>query len=241
MEDKLQRIAHIERFIDACTRLVNGKINTAEGHIAEALAAIASSRDLTELFTAVTHDFDFSAAKHRYLRSPEENNSSHGSAFLPSDRTELLAFVFCLFVEFDAGTYRLGDFLLRYFYVDGSFTASYSLFAERVVRPFRDIVRGCFPDLGKRGQIAALRARQDDVIAKIASLLTAERNRIASFNLRDEERAAADLLFAGLDGAAAKKDAGMLSALLAGYRYFLRYFGGENESSTQIFRLAAEL
>ncbi len=232
------RIAQIGRFIDTCTEIIEGKYTAADEKISEALAAIAASRDLTQLFTAVTQDFDYPAAKLRYLRPAVRG--ARGAAYLPADRSELLAYVFCLFAEIDAGTILLNDFLLRYFYVDGSYTAGFTLFAERVVRPFRDIVRDCFPAVCS-GSAEDRRRAQEACIGQIAALLPAERERLALLPLKEEERAAAELIGAGLAGAAAKKDAVELSALLAGYRYFLRTIRGECDSSAQIFLLAAQL
>ena len=80
-------------------------------------------------------------------------------AYLPAERQDVLAFVFCLFVEIDAGTMHMNDLLLRYFYVDGSYTASYSVFSGRMIKPFRDIVRECFPECGKHGQLIIQRKR----------------------------------------------------------------------------------
>lgn len=135
----------VEQFMAAVNELVDGKFMTADTTMTEILRRIAASRELTELFTAVVKGYDYARARRTYLRFPAEKGSAHGVAYLPTERSEILAFVFCLFVEFDAGSMQFGDFLLRYFYVDGSYTASYALFADRIVRPFRDIVRDAYP------------------------------------------------------------------------------------------------
>lgn len=236
MDSENERIG---TFLRICTQLVDGKFLVAENKVSEALAAIAASRRLTELFTAVAQDFDYPTAKKAYLRAPSRDGWNRGRAYLPVERSEILAFVFCLFVEIDAGSISLNDFLLKYFYVDGSYTASYMVFAERVVKPFRDIVCDCFPEAAKGGRTGA--DPQGERIAGIAALLPAEKARVEKMNLREEERAAAELIFSGLMSAAEKKDVGLLSGQLAGYRYFLHYIGGESESSAAVFRLAGEL
>lgn len=228
----------IGKFLAVCTELVEGKFANAEIKISEALRAIAGSEQLTELFTAVTQEFDYVWAKRTYLRYPVREGVSKGEMYLPAGRSEILAFVFCLFVEIDAGAVKLNDFLLRYCYVDGSYTASYTMFAERVVRPFRDIVSDCFPAAKREAQ---KNNGQTVTLAGIAKLFEGEKSRLADFGLRDEERTAADILIAGISAAIQREDGEALSALLAGYRYFLRYIGGENENSAAIFELASKL
>ncbi len=139
MEEKLEKI---RRFLDACDGLVSGTYREAEVGISQALRCLAESEELKGLFTAVTEEFDYAQSRGFYLR---DLANGKGAAYLPSSRVDALAFVFCLFAEIDSGCVKFGDFLLHYFYVDGSYTASYALFADRIVRPFRDIVREAYP------------------------------------------------------------------------------------------------
>ena len=236
MEEKYGAIA---RFLNFCTDLMEGKFNEADTKITELLSEIAASEELTGLFTAVTRGFDYAKARAAYLKFPASKGETHGVAYLPSDRGELLAFVFCLFVEFDAGTLKLGDFLLRYFYVDGSYTASYLVFIDRVVRPFTEIVQGCYPEVKRQGKV--YRRTQADVFVEIGVLLSNERARLARFLLLDEERSAADILISQLTEAAARKDIPVFTSLLVGYKYFLAYFHGEDSESAALFALAAKL
>ena len=141
-----ERIEKLKCFFAACDELLDCKFQTADHRISDVLKALAESPDLTALFKSITAKFDYSAAKRTYLRFPAEG-SLRGAAFVPKERHELIAFVFCLLVDLDSGALLLKDFLLRYFYVDGSYTASFLLFADRLIRPFRDILFACFPDL----------------------------------------------------------------------------------------------
>ena len=229
--------ACIAKFLTVCTELVEGKYADADLKISEALRAIAESKRLTELFTAVTQEFDYAWAKRTYLRYPVREGSSKGEMYLPAGRSEVLAFVFCLFVEIDAGAVKLNDFILRYCYVDGSYTASYSMFAERVVRPFRDIVGDCFPE-AKRAVRGGGRSEE---LAEITRLIEGEKIRLAPFGLREEEWQASQSLLSASASAIQKGEIGELTALLAGYRYLLRYINGENEDSAELFERASKL
>ena len=237
--DKIEKIG---RFLSVCDELVTGSYMNAESHISEALKCIAGCRELTNLFAAVTDGYDYPAAKRAYLR-PRTGNGTAGrvGAYLPAERQDVLAFVFCLFVEIDAGTVHLNDPLLRYFYVDGSYTASYSVFAGRMIKPFRDIVRECFPECGKRGQVAVMRKKREEALSAFSQALPVERSRVMGRELLEEEKTAGEEIFSELAAAAARRDVTQVRALLAGYRYFLRYIGAESEESAALFALGKEL
>ncbi len=236
MEDGYTKI---QRFFSACDEIVDGKYPFAEAKIKAILKTIAQSKELTELFGAVTDGFDYPTAKREYLRFPAEKNSSHGRAYLPTARGELLAFVFCLMVEFDAGTMKFNDFLLRYFYEDGSYTASYALFATRMMRPFRDIVKDCFPDLERADFVD--RRRVDEILGKIAERVAVEWARVCERGLSAEDKLSAEIMLSELLAAAGRKDAREVKAILVGYRYFLLQTHAGDKSSEQLFELASTL
>ncbi len=233
--------AKMQRFFTACDELITGKFILADTKIGELLRAIATCEDLRGLFAAVTNGFDYPAAKKAYLKQPEQGSRpGRGEAYLPAERSELLAFVFCLLVEFDSGTMRFNDFLLRYFYEDGSYTASYSLFVDRVIRPFRDIVRECYPDVRESAPLAR-RKQEENRLEKLAEKISLERTRIASLSLGKEDCAAAEMILGELYAAVGRGDYTELKALLCGYLYFLQVTDASGENSNEIFRLAGEL
>lgn len=236
MEDQF---AQLQRFFVSCDEIVRGSYMQAEPHIAETLRAIADCPALVKLFTVVTEGYDFPAAKAAYLRTPKSGAGI--AALLPAERSEVLAYVFCLLVELDAGTMKFNEFLLRYFHVDGSYTASYTVFAERIIRPFRDIVRDCFPEFSRTGRAALRRKKQEEIFGEIEEKLGEERARISVLNLSEEDAAGGDVLIQAAAAAAGRRDAQELLAVLTGYRYFLLCIRGESEASAEIFEKAAKL
>ena len=235
------RYSKIQKFFTACDELVNGTFMLADTRIADVLNAVAGSGELTNLFNAATESFDYNAAKKAYLRYPAGKGETHGIVYFPTDRKQILAFVFCVLVEIDAGVMKFNDFLLRYFYQDGSYTASYAVFAERMIRPFRDIVRDCFPDSGRKDYLERLGKRRDGILETLTEKITIERERISRIALRDTEQDAAETIFAELIAAAGRKDAAETAAILAGYRYFLLYINAVTPESEEILRLAEDL
>ena len=235
------KYSKIQQFIGACDELIGGSYMLADTNIAETLKAISKSGELKELFNTATDGFDYPAAKRAYLKYPAEPGAQHGIAYLPSDRKDILAFVFCLLVELDAGAIKFNDFLRRYFYSDGSFTASFSAFTERMIRPFRDIVRSCFPDYGRKGQLESAAKRRDVVLDTLFERVTVERARIAAIPLLSEERSASEIILDELAAAVGRKDVNEICAILSGYRYFLRYINAEDSASAGLFTLSDEL
>ena len=238
MEETYEKL---RRFFNACDALIEGNYTSAEWKISEVLKAIAGSRSLTQIFSHVTSDFDYVAAKRKFLRAPS-NGAARGEAFLPTARNEILAFVFCLFVEFDGGAMSFSEFLLRYFYEDGSYTASYAHFAGRVVRPFRDIVRDCFPEYGRMGEIESenMLRRQDSALGEISERAAVERSRMASV-LEEEDRRAAEIILGEVFSAIGRRDATAVKALLLGYRYLLKSAGASENACRALFAAAERL
>lgn len=237
MEDNY---GQLQRFFTACDELMRGSYLQAEPRIAEVLRSIAACPALYELFKAVSDGYDYPAAKSAYLRAPKTGGGI--VALLPSERSEILAYVFCLLVELDSGAMRVNDLLLRYFNTDGSYTGSYAVFTERVIRPFRDIVRNCFPRASQGGGEAAVRRKKrEDTFGELCERLASERARVASLSLPAEDLAGGDALLAAAGAAASRQDGNELSVLLKGYRYFLLYTRAESASSAELFRLAAAL
>lgn len=233
-----EKVSSLQRFFTACDDLMNSKHILADKKIEEVMRSIAVCDELTGLFSAVTKGFDYQAAKRVYLRLPDKTRT-RAEVYLPTDETELLAFVFCLLAEIDSGASRLNDFLLRYFYVDGSHTASYALFLERVIRPFRDILRRCFPDMGRRASV--YRQRQDDLFAALAVKITEEQVRIRQLSLLSEDAVAGESILGELAVAAQKKNVSNTKALLCGYFYFLQAIEGSPQGGYELFTLASEL
>ncbi len=237
-----ERYVKIERFLTVCNELIGGKFILADTKIGELLKIVASSNELTDLFSAVTERFDYVEAKNAYLRFPAYKGSAHGAAYLPAERGDLLAFVFCLLVDFDSGTMRLNDFLLRYFYEDGSYTASYAIFVDRMIRPFRDIVSGCFPQLGsKTRQIQEELQKENTILEALSQRVSVERARISELALSQDDSVAADAMLSAIIVVIGRADLDEIRALLCGYSYFLRAVNADAEDCCEMFALAEQL
>ncbi len=231
----------MQRFFAACDDLLQSKHFFAEKKIETLMRSIAECGELMALFSQLTRNFHYEAAKRLYLKEPRETRTARGAAYLPADESELLAFVFCLLMEIDTQEVKLPDLLLRYFYVDGSLTASYALFVQQVIRPFRDVVRRCFPDAGKWGDPSMQRKKEDGILQAISEKLAAERANLPRQKLSEEDFRGGGVMLAEMKIAIDRRDIPELKALLCGYYYFLRNTRTTSQSSSEMFMLAQEL
>jgi len=131
----------LDAFIERADELVNSKYILADIKLANLLKAIASSDTLIALFKNCLTDFDYYQAQNKYLIKNKFISNDKGEFILPPNSRELLAFIFNVLVDIDSKRIDLAQFLNKYFYVDGSFSASYDAFVTAMVKPFKNSVK----------------------------------------------------------------------------------------------------
>ena len=194
----------IDLFLRRCDEVMQSKFIIAESKISELLKSIATSDLLYAFFRDLTKDFDYAAAKRRYLHYAPDSSQKNRLLF-PDDPAEMLAFIFCLLVDIDNRDPDLSDFLQRYFYEDGSFYESFYAFCNQVIKPFKNAVKVMF-------RHGVFRASSDRRVS-FAPLVAAERDSVYASRLSDADKVDALLILNALAGAKEETRA----ALLAGY------------------------
>ncbi len=94
-----------------------------------------------------------------------------------------------------------------------------------MLRPFRDIVKECFPDVSRpvRDEDAVQKARIKSASwEKFTALAIEERAWLKTLSLSTVDAIAGDMMLSELIQAAGKNNLSSINALLSGYRYFLR-------------------
>lgn len=130
----------LDLFLMRADEFIDSKYILADVKIVNLLKAIASSETLLALFRNCLTSFDYEEAQKKYFIK-SSFMADKGEFVLPETSRELLAFIFNVLVDIDAGNVVLGDFLDKYFYVDGSSYSGYSLFINQMVKPFRNSVK----------------------------------------------------------------------------------------------------
>ncbi len=131
----------LEVFLERADEFIDSKYILADVKLANFLKAIASSSTLIALFQNCLTDFDYNLAQKKYLVKSQHLSSDKGEFVLPPNSRELLAFIFNLLVDIDAKRIDLNDFLNKYFFVDGSCSASYDAFINSMIKPFKNSVK----------------------------------------------------------------------------------------------------
>ena len=128
-------------FLEAGEDLINGKYILADIKIVNLLKSIASSETLVALFKSSLLRFDYDEAKSKYLVQNKYFSGDRGEYLLPTSAKDILAFTFTILMDADAKRINLGEFINRYFYEDGSYSAGYALFTTQMIRPFVNTVK----------------------------------------------------------------------------------------------------
>ncbi len=131
----------LDLFVLKADELIESKYILADIKIVGVLKAIASSDTLIALFKNCLTDFDYHSAKKSYLVKNRFMGGDKGEFILPPNSRELLAFIFNVLMDIDAKNIELGEFINKYFFVDGSFSSGYDAFINAMIKPFRNSVK----------------------------------------------------------------------------------------------------
>lgn len=142
LEDKVLTIREeLDLFVERADDFIESKYILADIKIVNLLKVIASSETLLALFKNCLTDFDYYAAQKKYLVKNRFQGGDKGEFILPPNSRELLAFIFNILVDIDAKNIELGEFINKYFFVDGSFSSGYDAFVNAMIKPFRNSVK----------------------------------------------------------------------------------------------------
>ena len=137
----MDKNAELALFLDRADELIDSKYITADIKIVGLLKAIAVSDTLVAIFKNCMTGFDYPAAQKKYLVKSKYLAEGKGEFVLPSSSRELLAFIFNVLVDIDAKRIDFAQFINKYFYEDGSFSAGYTAFLNSMIKPFKNSVK----------------------------------------------------------------------------------------------------
>ena len=142
VEDKfVSKQEELQAFLEASEDLINSKYILADIKVVNILKSIASSETILALFKNSLLDFDYEQAKEKYLVKSKDFSGNKGEFILPLNAKEVLAFTFNLLMDIDSKRIDIGEFLNKYFYEDGSYSASFSAFLNAIIKPFANTVK----------------------------------------------------------------------------------------------------
>ena len=137
----MTKVDELNLFLERADELIDSKYILADVKLASFLKSIASSQTLLALFQNCLSDFDYHVAQKKYFVKSQHLSTDKGEFILPPNSRELLAFIFTILVDIDAKRIDFGTLLNKYFFVDGSYSASYDAFINAMIKPFKNTVK----------------------------------------------------------------------------------------------------
>lgn len=230
----------VKTFLDKLSELYKCKFIMATGKIKDLLKCIVNCPDVYNLFDAVTREFDYPTARMHCLITVNDGTYNRSYVVLPQTIGQRLAFIFCLFVEFDKESINFNEFLRRYFPEDGSYFASYHAFCATVVKGLEDAVVQVFKnELDAPDEPAPVAATPDPASSNgfetIRAGVYAEMQFIGDCtDIPDEEKEGALVMLNELLEAVTAGKRDLINALIYGYNYFLLYHGRAHEEMNDL-------
>ncbi len=236
--------AQVLSFFESCEEIKSANFIMATKKIKDLLKCIVNCPDLYRLFEAVTKDFDYSTAKEKCLVTANDGFYSKGYVVLPQTVGQRLAFIFCLFVEFDREIINFNDFLRKYFHDEGYYT-SYQNFCNQIVDGLKNSVAQIFREYlaeeKAEKQPSRVNSYAAEIISAIEITVSAEIRRINSVSAVPlEDRECGIKILSELSTAAKAGNSKVLDALVCGYNYFLMCFKLACEDAENLIKLVAE-
>ena len=234
----------IESFLFKCEEIKNCKFIVAPTKISELLRCIVNSRELYGLFDAVTNNFDYPTVKSNCLVTISNSLYERSYVTLPQTPSDMLAFIFCLLVEFDNNTIGFNDFLRKYFPEDGSYVASYRAFCAVIIKNLQDAVIQVFESVLNDSENVEVPEQPDAKKSQLISvgniLITEEIEYITKCAIPDEDKEGGLKILYQLLSAIKSCDKNLIEALACGYNYFILYNKCISENVTQLFAFIVE-
>ncbi len=135
----MTKVDELNLFLESADDLVESKYIIADVKLANFLRSIAMSNTIIAILKNCLNDFDYLDAQRKYFVKSQQ--SDKGEFITPTSSRELLAFVFNILVDIDAKRIDFNQLLSKYFFVDGSCSASYEAFTTAVIKPFVNVIQ----------------------------------------------------------------------------------------------------
>ena len=235
----------LDAFLSRADELIESKYILADIKIVNLLKSIAASDTIVALFKNCLADFDYYKASKKYLVKSSIAEGK-GEFFLPDSTKELLAFVFNVLMDIDAGRIKLADLIDVYFYEDGSMYSGYQAFIKAMIVPFKKSVKTLIEsviegklqdpvealteeeDKKKEKEIEIKREKgvaekaSDKAVKDLKAILLADKQKIKSKNLRENEKNDLLLVVDMLGSVIDSKDKDAVLYAFVAYKYAIR-------------------
>ena len=232
----------VKNFLSKCEEMKCCKFIVAPNKISDLLKCIVNSRELYGLFDAVTSNFDYPTVKSNCLVTISNSTYERSYVNLPQTTGQVIAFVFCLLMEFENNTLNFNEFLRRYFPEDGSYVASYRAFCSVIIKSLQDAVAQAYEDELNTPEYPVEQpdAQRAQLLSVAEILIFGEIEYLTKCSVPDEDKEGGLKLLYQLLAAIKSGDKNLIEALACGYNYFILYNKCISENVTQLFAFIVE-
>lgn len=226
----IQVAQEVNNLLDKCEEMRKCKFIVAPTKIKDMLKCIVNSAELHHLFATVTKDFDYLAAKNNYFITTNDGIVSRSYIVLPETMGDRLAFIFCLFVEFDRDSINFNNFLRKYFYEDGSYFASYQAFCDLILGSLEQIIEDIYANELSAAQKAVDEAEAAETVpysekaralSAISLSIAHEKKYVFESSLSSDDKEAGLNMLTELEKAVKDGKGKLIEALMCGYKYYI--------------------
>lgn len=245
----IQVAQEVTDLLNKCEEMRKCKFIVAPTKIKDILKSIVNSAELHQLFSTVTKDFDYLAAKSNCFVTANDGVVNHSYILLPETMSDRLAFIFCLFVEFDRDSINFNNFLRKYFYEDGSYYASYQAFCDLILGNLERIVEDIYANELSAAQKAADEAAEAEAVpysekartlSAISLSIAHEKKYVFESKLSKEDKEIGLNMLTEIEKAVKDENAKLIEALVCGYKYYATYNSVVSEGLSPLIELIAE-
>lgn len=240
----------IALFVKRCNEVIDGKYLLAEKNISNLMKAIAQNEGICQAIKECLEGFDFEKEFENSKVAQDKYSQEKMLLVLPSEDSKIISYVFCLLWKFDDKSMNFNDFLQNCFQKTKSFSESYSIFVEELIKPFKKTMLSYLDILssseecsennvmlekffcGQRVEFGIFVV--DEIVSMVNSLIAKITNE-PKLRFRDKQDMV--LLAEGLSNAVVSKDKKLIKLLWTGFFHSVKDYEGCLDDVYEIERM----
>ena len=130
----------IQKFLNCCDEVASCKFLVAEHKIQKLLGVLASTSEVVELVADCMEQFN---RDREFMRAFVQDEKGQFHCYMPEEEYKIIAMVFCILADIDAGKLDFGDFVKRFFSDDAELTP-FENFIDKMILPFKKLISEAF-------------------------------------------------------------------------------------------------
>ncbi len=131
---------NVQTFLNCCDEVASCKFLVAEHKIQKLLGVLASTSEVVELVADCMEQFN---RDREFMRAFVQDEKGQFHCYMPEEEYKIIAMVFCILADIDAGKLDFGDFVKRFFSDDAELTP-FENFVDKMIMPFKNLINEAF-------------------------------------------------------------------------------------------------